>query len=83
MNDSTNTITAAEALSKIESRIHRAQAIVAVTAAAAGGEQGPRDKLDLQYTLEAASELFLGIASDIFELQRRVQWVPKTEEVQR
>jgi hypothetical protein len=60
---------AADTLSEISARAYRAWAIVATTAVAAGESQA-----GLQGALEAASEMLLILASDVAQLEGRMQW---------
>jgi hypothetical protein len=81
MTDSNTTGTAAETLSEISARVYRAQAIVAATAVAAGADESQAG-LEMQGALEAASEMLLILASDVAQLEGRVQWAAtKPEEV--
>jgi hypothetical protein len=70
--------TARDAMLDFSNRIYRADALVATTAAAA---QSSLDRINIQYTLEAASKLLLELASDVEFVGRRMQWAPKAEEV--
>ena len=79
MSDSNNT--AAQALSAIEARVYRAQAIVATTAVAAGVIES-QESLELRGSLEVASELPLEIASDVAMVERRIELAPEFKEAQ-
>lgn len=79
MSDSNNT--AAQALSAIEARVYRAQAIVAPTAVAAGVIES-QEGLELRGSLEVASELLLEIASDVAMVERRIELAPEFKEAQ-